>query len=94
MAFIVDLVIIMYRVFNRGQPIGKDGIEEVIEEFKADTLNEVHMDIRRFMARHGTFGAVTKKDKVFEKMKDLIYMHTTRQDGIGVGTVSSSVGSP
>ncbi len=56
-------------------------VVEVIEEFRGDTRNQVHFEIQMFMARYGTFGAVTKKDKVFEKMKELIYEHTVRGGG-------------
>ena len=79
MAYIVDLVIIMHRVFHKGQPASMSMVKEVVENFKKETCNQVHLEVRSFMARHETFGAVTKKDKVLNKMKELIYNYTTHQ---------------
>lgn len=87
MAYIIDLVIIMYLVFNLDGPVTREQVRETVDTFQSQTKDIVHAEIRDFVSRRGVVEIFVNRDDVFEKIVELICQHTVSSEASGL-TVS------
>ena len=80
MAYIVDLVVVMNLAFKKGKLVTQDDVKDVIQDFEK-IKNDVHWEIREFVARRNASQVFFSQDGTLEKIEELIRKYTSNRGG-------------
>lgn len=82
MAYIVDLVIILYMIASQHVAVSMANVKTTLRQYKGEKCPEVHTEIRTFIDRHRKsvlYISDAKKDRVFEKIVEMVVKYTVKQ---------------
>ncbi|KAH9911295.1 hypothetical protein B0H21DRAFT_887540 [Amylocystis lapponica] len=86
MAYIIDLTLVMHRLFQRSRPsnsapLSSATVDEVLEEFDTSAEKKKIHDALREFVKHTSFSQASKSNFVFQKVVSLIREHTEPTNG-------------